>query len=112
MAREEERRFLTDVVNAITAATGRRPKGWMGPGLTETSNTPDLLAELGLSYVLDWTNDDQPYRLNVPGMLSVPYSVEINDLLLFGKGFTGPEFLQIVKDQYERCTPTPRKAAG
>jgi allantoinase len=75
----------------------------MGPGLTETLNTPKLLAELGLSYVLDWTNDDQPYRLNVPGMISVPYTVELNDLGLFlGKGTTGPEFVQIVKDQYEQ----------
>ncbi|GAA2115764.1 polysaccharide deacetylase family protein [Actinomadura alba] len=102
MTLDEERRFLTDVVDTITAATGQRPRGWMGPGLTETFNTPALLAELGLSYVLDWTNDDQPYRLNVPGMLSVPYSVELNDLLLFGKGTTGPEFVQIVKDQYEQ----------
>ncbi len=104
MTMDEERRFLTDVVNTITEATGHRPNGWMGPGLTETPNTPKLLAELGLSYVLDWTNDDQPYRLNVPGMLSVPYSVELNDLLLFGKGTTGPEFVRIVKDQYEQLS--------
>jgi allantoinase len=102
MTRDEERRFLTDVVDTIATATGRRPHGWMGPGLTETFNTPELLAELGLSYVLDWTNDDQPYKLNVPGMFSVPYTVELNDLGLFGKGTTGPEFLQIVKDQYEQ----------
>jgi peptidoglycan/xylan/chitin deacetylase (PgdA/CDA1 family) len=102
MTRDEERRFLGEAVGTIADATGRRPQGWMGPGLTETFNTPALLAELGLSYVLDWTNDDQPYRLKVPGMISVPYSVELNDLLLFGKGFTGPEFLQAVKDQYEQ----------
>ncbi|QWF77280.1 polysaccharide deacetylase family protein [Amycolatopsis sp. CA-230715] len=102
MTRDEERVFLTDIVDTITTATDRRPQGWMGPGLTETFNTPALLAELGLSYVLDWTNDDQPYRLNTPGMLSVPYSVELNDLLLFSKGFTGPDFLQMVKDQYEQ----------
>lgn len=102
MTRDEERRFLTDVIDTITAAIGRQPRGWMGPGLTETFNTPALLAELGLTYLLDWTNDDQPYRLNVPGMISVPYSVELNDLLLFGKGFTGPEFVQVVKDQYEQ----------
>ncbi|MCP3801065.1 polysaccharide deacetylase family protein [Allokutzneria sp. A3M-2-11 16] len=102
MALDEERAFLTDVVDTITAATGQRPRGWMGPGLTETVNTPALLAELGLDYVLDWTNDDQPYALNVPGMISVPYSVELNDLLLFSKGFTGPEFVQIVRDQYEQ----------
>ncbi|MGK5671247.1 polysaccharide deacetylase family protein [Micromonospora sp. URMC 106] len=102
MSLDEERRFLTDVVDTIGAATGRRPQGWMGPGLTETFHTPTLLAELGLSYLLDWTNDDQPYRLNVPGMVSVPYSVELNDLLLFGRGVTGPEFVQIVRDQYEQ----------
>jgi allantoinase len=99
---EAERRFLSDVVDTITAATGARPRGWMGPGLTETFNTPALLAELGLTYVLDWTNDDQPYPLTVPGMISVPYSVELNDLLIFGKGATGPEFVQMVKDQYEQ----------
>ncbi|GAA1951088.1 polysaccharide deacetylase family protein [Amycolatopsis minnesotensis] len=102
MTRDEERDFLTDVVDTITTATGRRPQGWMGPGLTETFNTPALLAELGLNYVLDWTNDDQPYRLNTSGMLSVPYSIELNDLLLFSKGFTGPEFVQMVKDQHEQ----------
>ncbi len=70
---------------------------------TETFETPALLAELGLSYVLDWTNDDQPYPLNVPGMLSVPYSVELNDIGLFvSKGLTGPDFVQIVKDQLDQ----------
>jgi allantoinase len=105
MSLDEERAVLTDIVSTIEKATGRRPRGWMGPGLTETHNTPALLAELGLGYVLDWTNDDQPYRLNVPGLLSVPYSVELNDIGLFvGKSTTGPEFLQIVKDQYEQLS--------
>jgi peptidoglycan/xylan/chitin deacetylase (PgdA/CDA1 family) len=101
MSEEEERATLTTIVDTIEGATGSRPRGWMGPGLTETLNTPRLLAELGLGYVLDWTSDDQPYRLNVPGMLSVPYTVELNDLGIFTKGATGPEFLQMVKDQYE-----------
>ncbi len=99
---DEERQVLADIVETIASATGRRPHGWMGPGLTETFHTPKLLAELGLSYLLDWTNDDQPYPLNVPGMISVPYSVELNDLGLFTKGTTGPEFVQIVKDQYDQ----------
>ena len=90
---DEERAFFTEVVETIEHATGRRPRGWLGPGLTETFQTPALLAELGLSYVLDWTSDDQPYRLNVPGMLSVPYSVELNDIDLFmSKGLSGPDF--------------------
>ncbi len=99
----EERAELGEIVDTIAHATGTRPRGWMGPGLTETLNTPRLLAELGLDYVLDWTNDDQPYPLTVPGVISVPYTVELNDLGLFvGKNTTGPEFVRIVRDQYEQ----------
>ncbi|MEU5212452.1 polysaccharide deacetylase family protein [Streptomyces sp. NPDC020742] len=103
VAPDEERAYLTEVVETIERATGARPRGWMGPALTESFRTPELLAELGLRYVLDWTNDDQPYRLNVPGMLSVPYSVELNDIGLFvGKRLSGPDFVQIVKDQLDQ----------
>ncbi|WP_083452995.1 polysaccharide deacetylase family protein [Mycolicibacterium goodii] len=99
---DDERRVLAEIADAIAGATGHRPRGWMGPGLTETHHTPDLLAELGFQYVLDWTNDDQPYPLTVPGLISVPYTVELNDLLIFSKGITGPEFVQMVEDQYEQ----------
>jgi allantoinase len=103
MTRDEERAYLTEIVGTIEAATGRRPRGWLGPALTETFETPSLLAELGLDYTLDWTNDDQPYALEVPGMYSVPYSIEMNDVTLFvSKSYTGPEFLQAVKDQFDQ----------
>lgn len=100
---DEERATLGEIVQTIEKATGRRPRGWMGPGLTETFHTPRLLAELGLNYVLDWTSDDQPYALNVPGMLSVPYTVELNDLGIFTmSGRTGPEFLQMFTDHFDQ----------
>ncbi len=103
MSREVERAYLAEVVETIAQATGRRPRGWMGPALTESFNTPALLAELGLSYTLDWTNDDQPYELSVPGMLSVPYSIELNDVTMFvEKSYTGPEFVQAVCDQLDQ----------
>jgi peptidoglycan/xylan/chitin deacetylase (PgdA/CDA1 family) len=102
-SREAEREALADIVDTITAATGQRPRGWMGPGLTETLETPELLRDLGLSYVLDWTADDQPFRLNVPGMISVPYSVELNDISMFvARSFTGPDFCQAVVDQFDQ----------
>jgi allantoinase len=109
---DEERAELTGIVDTIAGATGQRPRGWMGPGLTETFQTPALLAELGLEYVLDWTNDDQPYPLTVPGMISVPYTVELNDLGLFGKGITGPEFVQIVRDQYDQLSADAADGSG
>ncbi len=100
---EQERIALRDIVTDIEKYTGQRPRGWMGPGLTETFETPRLLSELGVDYVLDWTNDDQPYPLTVPGMLSVPYSVELNDIGIFvTKGLTGPDFVRMVKDQVDQ----------
>lgn len=100
---EEERAVLTDVVDTIERATGTRPRGWMGPALTETRDTPRLLADLGLSYVLDWTNDDQPYPLRIPGMFSVPYSVELNDITMFvGARMSGPDFTRVLTDQFDQ----------
>ncbi|MGA5464747.1 polysaccharide deacetylase family protein [Mycobacterium sp. NPDC050041] len=100
---DDERDYLLDVLDTIEKATGRRPSGWLGPALTETFRTPELLAELGVRYTLDWTNDDQPYPLRIPGLHSVPYSVELNDIPLFvGKSLPGAQFVQIVRDQLEQ----------
>ncbi len=103
MTVEQERSYLREVIKTISEATGSRIKGWMGPGLTETFETPKILKELGLTYVLDWCADDQPFPLNIPGMISVPYSVEINDGILFvGKSLSGDDFYRIVADQFDQ----------
>lgn len=103
MQPDEERRCLVGIVETIARATEQRPRGWMGPGLTETFNTPKLLHELGLSYVLDWCADDQPFPLNLPGMISVPYSVELNDVLMFvAKSLSAEEFYRAVVDQFDQ----------
>ncbi|HUB76503.1 MAG TPA: polysaccharide deacetylase family protein [Solirubrobacteraceae bacterium] len=95
--------LLARMTATIERASGVRPVGWLGPALTETFATPRLLGELGYSYVLDWCNDDQPYALNVPGMISVPYSVELNDINLFvDRSFTGPQYVQMVVDHLDQ----------
>jgi peptidoglycan/xylan/chitin deacetylase (PgdA/CDA1 family) len=104
MSIKKERAFLTDIVKTLKKGTGKQPKGWLGPALTETFNTPDLLAELGLTYTCDWCSDDQPYPIHVKKgkMISVPYSIEINDIpLILGQGKSGPDFYQLVVDQFD-----------
>jgi peptidoglycan/xylan/chitin deacetylase (PgdA/CDA1 family) len=101
---EDERTYLTAHVDALERLTGRRPRGWLGPALTETFDTPELLAELGLSYVCDWCNDDQPYPLDTTAgpMISLPYSIEVNDIpLLLDKGLSGAEYRDLLIDQLE-----------
>lgn len=105
MSPEEERTFLSEIVGTIRRASGKQPKGWLGPALTETFQTPDLLREQGLSYVCDWCCDDQPFPLRTARgpMISLPYSIEINDICLFvGKTVSGPDFYAILVDQLEQ----------
>jgi peptidoglycan/xylan/chitin deacetylase (PgdA/CDA1 family) len=109
MDEQAEREYLQEMTATIEAATGTRPQGWLGPALTETFNTPRLLGELGVRYLLDWCNDDQPYPLNVPGMISVPYSVEVNDITLFVyHAHTGEEYVRLVCDHLDQLLADSR----
>jgi peptidoglycan/xylan/chitin deacetylase (PgdA/CDA1 family) len=108
---DDERKYLKEVVDTVSAATGQKIKGWLGPALTETFETPRLLKELGLSYVLDWCADDQPFPLTVPGMMSVPYSIELNDISMFiGKSLSGEAFYQMVVDQFDQLYKDSEKS--
>ena len=79
---KDERDVIRRSLETIEAASGKKPRGWMGPGLGETFETPDLLAEEGIEYVCDWVNDDQPYYMKVRSgtLVSIPYTVELNDI--------------------------------
>jgi allantoinase len=101
---EQEPEFLAEMFATLDASLPARPRGWLGSGLSETFATPQLLAEAGLSYLLDWCCDDQPFPLNVPGLLSVPYSLTVNDYQLFmgTPSLSGPDYERIVLDQFEQ----------
>jgi peptidoglycan/xylan/chitin deacetylase (PgdA/CDA1 family) len=78
----DQRRMIADTVATITPFTGAPPVGWLGPGLTETLETPDLLAQAGIRYIADFVVDDLPARLATTAgeVLTMPYSVELNDI--------------------------------
>jgi peptidoglycan/xylan/chitin deacetylase (PgdA/CDA1 family) len=99
-----ERPLLLEMHETIERLTGRPSRGWLGPGLTETAETPGILAELGYTYLTDWCNDDQPFPLDVSGarMIAVPYSIEVNDIPVFiGGHASAPVYEQMLVDQFE-----------
>lgn len=105
MERDAERAYLAEVTERIQRATGRRPRGWLGPALTEGPDTSELLAELGYTYTLNWGIDDEPVRLKVAdgNFLAVPYATELNDIPLFVmQGQTGADFAQALVDQFDQ----------
>jgi peptidoglycan/xylan/chitin deacetylase (PgdA/CDA1 family) len=100
----DERKMIQDIHSIISKSTGKKPRGWLGPALTETDNTLDLLAETGFDYVGDWVNDEQPYEISVKKgrMTSIPYSIEINDIpAILDSKQSGEVFGQMIKDQFD-----------
>ena len=101
---DAERTLIEEVLSAIERSTGQRPKGWLGPYLSETFHTPDLLAAAGVEYLCDFCCDDQPFPMTVRrgSLLSMPYSLDCNDLPAFlNFGMTADSFRQVITDQFD-----------
>ena len=77
-----ERAMILECRARLASFTGAAPRGWMGPWVAETHATPDLLAEAGFDYVMDWPHDDQPTWLATRAgrLLALPYARPLNDL--------------------------------
>jgi allantoinase len=102
---EDQRASIKDTIDAIRAVSGKAPRGWESPGLAETLDTIDHLAEAGIEYVADWVLDDQPvYITTAHGpVLSVPYTVEINDIaMMVVQHHSAQEMLHRGKDHFDR----------
>lgn len=100
----DERAAIRRTIDTIRDFSGTAPRGWMGPGLSETFDTPDILAAEGIEYVCDWCNDDQPYPLKVKSgsLISVPYTVELNDIPVYlVQHHRSPELFARAKDQFD-----------
>ena len=102
---DDQRKAIADTVAAIKAFTGAPPRGWESPGLTETDETLDLLAEAGIEYVADWVMDEQPVTLTTKHgkVVSVPYTVEINDVVISAvEKQPSDEIFRRGRDQFDR----------
>lgn len=100
----DEAATVRETFERIEGATGRRPVGWLSPGLQETWDTLDHLAACGAEYVADWTVDDQPIWMSVGGtkLVGVPYTFELNDKPAYERlGRTADEFEATIRRQFD-----------
>ena len=79
---EDQFAMINQSLGVLERFTGTRPVGWLGPGLTETEDTPDLLAAAGVKYIGDWVYDDEPTEIRTAHgpLVTLPYTVELNDI--------------------------------
>jgi hypothetical protein len=104
LSEPEERALIAETTAAIETRSGQRPQGWLGPWISQSPLTPDLLQEAGYSYLLDWCHDDQPTWMTTRRgrILSVPYPQELNDIpQIVARKREGADFADMIVDAFD-----------
>lgn len=100
----DEAAVIELALDKIAQFTGRRPRGWLGPGLRELFETPDLLKSAGIEYLFDWVIDDLPSWMETKSgpLLSMPYTLELNDSVIYAvERHASPEIYRRFTDTLE-----------
>ena len=79
---DDQKAMIDKSMDVIEKFTKTRPIGWLGPGLTQTNETPDYLAAAGVKYIGDWVYDEEPTVIQTTSgpLVTLPYTVELNDI--------------------------------
>lgn len=102
---EDQQEMIGRTLETIERFTGSRPKGWLGPGLTETLDTVDQLTAAGIRYIGDWCLDDQPCDIMTANgtLVAMPYSLELNDIPMMAvQHHRSDVFFERVRDSFDR----------
>jgi len=111
---DDQRAMIGRSLDIIEQFTGQRPAGWLGPGLTQTYETPDLLAEAGVRYIGDWVHDDEPVTISTASgpLVTLPYTVELNDIpMMLVQHHESDYLLRRTIDQFDRLYEEGRERA-
>jgi peptidoglycan/xylan/chitin deacetylase (PgdA/CDA1 family) len=106
--------MIKRTMDIMTKFTGKKPVGWLGPGLTQTLDTPDLLAAAGVEYIGDWVYDDEPtvIRTTKGPLVTLPYTIELNDIpMMLIQHHESDYLLKRTIDQFDRLYAESAKRA-
>jgi len=100
---QEEREVIEHSKATHLRLTGRKLRGWFSPAISNTLNTPDLVREAGLDYICDFYHDDQPTPLATKHgtLMHVPYTMDLNDALIYRQPVEAEEFAQMIVDHFD-----------
>jgi len=111
---DDQAAMITRSLDLLERFTGKRPVGWLGPGLTQTLETPELLAAAGVKYIGDFVYDDEPAEIATAKgpLVTLPYSVELNDIpMMLVQHHESDYLLRRTIDQFERLYAEGEKRA-
>ena len=101
----DQRETIFRTQDLLEKFTSKRPIGWLGPGLTQTFETPEYLAEAGVKYIGDWVWDDEPAEIATDRgpLVTLPYTTELNDIpTMMIQHHESPYWEQRCRDQFDR----------
>ena len=101
---DDQRAVIKKSIDVIEKFSGKRPRGWFGPGLTQTFDTLDYLSEAGIEYIGDWVLDDEPVTLKTAHrpIVALPYNFEIHDIVLMALQHHASDMMYVrAMDQFE-----------
>jgi peptidoglycan/xylan/chitin deacetylase (PgdA/CDA1 family) len=103
LSEDEERAAIEECQAIHRRHTGQGLAGWFSPAASNTVRTPDLVAEAGMDYLCDLYHDDQPTWVNVRrgSLVSLPYTMEVNDSICWRRGMEAPAFAQKIRDEFD-----------
>ena len=83
---DDEEAVIVRSLDRLRGLSGQKVRAWLGPGMGETTESPDLLRKHGIAFLHDWLIDDLPcwMRTRHGPMLAMPYTVELNDVPIYG----------------------------
>ncbi len=112
MTEAAEAQLLADCRERMARESGTAPRGWLSPWISESPLTPDLLAEAGYQYTLNWCHDDQPVQVRTRSgarLWSIPYPQELNDIpMIMGRHMDACDFAQMIMDQFDEMLAQTR----
>ena len=110
---DQERALLAGCRERIALLQGKPTAGWLSPWISERRTTPDLLAEAGYAYTLNWAHDDQPTAMSTRSgqrLWSIPYPQELNDIpMIMGRHMDGAAFANMVIDNFDEMLEQSRQ---
>jgi allantoinase len=113
LAEDAERDLLLMCRERMRADSGQSVQGWLSPWISESTVTPDLLAETGYRYTLNWCHDDQPMRMQTrsgQALWAVPYPQELNDIpMIVARQMDARDFTQMIVDQCDEMLQQSRE---
>lgn len=108
----DERALLAGCRERIATRSGQTPTGWLSPWISESRTTPDLLAETGYRYTLNWCHDDQPQRMRTRSgrsLWAIPYPQEVNDIpMIIARQMDGRDFARLIVDNFDEMLEQSR----